>query len=118
MRAAKAARVVRAPAAAGAVRVAPLETRIDHGAHPGLESMSPIAPSHTPWGRDGWEREELQAVSEVALCCTDEPWCAERHARAVVFRRKAAASASAAAATLAGAGAGGRAKRRREENRS
>ena len=46
------------------------------------------SPRRTPWGADGWAREDLACVSRAALVCrTDEPWQAERHSRCVLFRR-------------------------------
>lgn len=47
-------------------------------------------PALTPFGAAGWERheEELAELSREMLCCTDSPWQAMRHAKAVVFRRR------------------------------
>jgi len=47
-------------------------------------------PALTPFGAAGWERDEeaLAEISREMLCCTDSPWQATRHAKAVVFRRR------------------------------
>lgn len=38
--------------------------------------------------RDGWERLELECLSRVQLCRTDERWSTSRHSHTVSFRKK------------------------------
>jgi len=38
--------------------------------------------------RDGWERVELDSLSRVQLCRTDERWSTSRHSHTVSFRKK------------------------------
>lgn len=57
-------------------------------------------PSKTPWGAQGWRREELDALSRHVVCMTDSCWDATRHGRAVAFVRGARPAAVGASAEL------------------
>lgn len=40
-----------------------------------------------PYEIDGWERVELENLSKIQLCRTDERWSTTRHSHTVAFRR-------------------------------
>jgi hypothetical protein len=42
-----------------------------------------------PYEIDGWERVELENLSKIQLCRTDERWSTTRHSHTVAFRRNA-----------------------------